>query len=118
MVCDLIRFSVSQEWEAMKMKGTIGAGLIAFGALTATFFWNNQTLAGESRARHGWIVATLSSSALCGRVSEANSSSLHCRSNNAAAVVNARTAAVTCGSNQWCCRRDFSKGTCVKCCSK
>ena len=29
-----------------------------------------------------------------------------------------RLAAVSCGSNQWCCRHDFSNGSCVRCCSK
>ena len=49
----------------------------------------------------------------------AQSTSLSCVGSNVGIRRNSdRLAAVSCASNQWCCRRDFSNNTCVRCCSK
>ena len=69
------------------------------------------------------ILAALSyPEASCRRTSEAGLSdgiASICRSTGAVKDGQPLMAAVTCRSNEWCCRHeDFSKGTCAKCCPK
>lgn len=68
------------------------------------------------------IFAALSSNTSCPRVRETRileGLASACPANSSAASGGTITAAVTCRSNEWCCRHeDFSKGTCAKCCPK
>ncbi len=105
------------------MKKTIFSGLLLAIALTASPMSNAPALAeGRDTAQRQVLAALSSAGSSCARVSEAatdNASGPVCRSAGPAARGMKIMAAVTCGSNQWCCRHeDFSKGTCAKCCPK
>ena len=111
-------FNFFEQGEIMVQR-TISARLIAVGALTLAVFSISPSAADDSTKGQSFVMASLSSGAFCGRISEASPFNLTCRPNNAAATGHTRTAAVTCASNQWCCKHeDFSKGTCARCCSK
>ncbi len=91
-------------------------------ALTAIPLMNSWSLADDRNITQRPMLAALSTlGKACeqgGVKGSTGSSPSACRSSGHA-TSNTLVAAVTCGSNQWCCKHDdFSKGTCAKCCSK
>ncbi|MBI5910652.1 MAG: hypothetical protein HY848_11950 [Betaproteobacteria bacterium] len=91
-------------------------------ALSAIPLMNSWSLAQDRNATQGPMLAALSTSGKAceqgGVKGSTGSSPLACRSSGYI-TNNTFMAAVTCGSNQWCCKHeDFSKGTCARCCSK
>ena len=107
--------------EGIKMKKILLIALAVIITWTTIPIAGHQALAEDGNQTRGLLLATLSTSGnSCEQVAvtgSSTSSALACRS-NAYTSNNKLMAAVSCGSNQWCCKHDFSKGTCVKCCSK
>lgn len=104
------------------MKNAISVGLTLALTLSVLVGLVGSILAGDSTLPYRPVLAAVSSPVdLCGRTSEVGAgkpSALTCQAKRAGSTGNS-LAAVTCASNQWCCKHDdFSKGTCVKCCAK
>ncbi len=104
------------------MKNVISVGLTLALVLSVLMGFGSSALAEDSRTPYRPVLAAVSNSFdLCGQVSQvgaANPLAMTCQAKRAHSTGRA-LAAVTCASNQWCCRHeDFSKGTCAKCCPK
>lgn len=91
-------------------------------ALAGFQFTSTMALAGDDHTENGaMVVAVATAGGFCGRSSEAGAtgfSALACAPN--ARITGYKSlAAVTCGSNQWCCKHDIGgSGACTKCCNK
>jgi hypothetical protein len=113
--------SFGEQREGHNMKKLLIIVLTLAMTLTAFQITNSSALAEEGKMTRGPLLAALSTpGGSCGQAGAAGSTGLSvlaCRSSGYASNKQLM-AAVSCGSNQWCCKHDFSNGTCVRCCSK
>ncbi len=91
-------------------------------ALAGVPITSGLPLAEDGHPGRGAIIVALSTSGnFCGWISEAgsiSSSALACKPSGHVTSGNL-IAAVSCGSDQWCCKHDIGgSGACTKCCSK
>ncbi len=92
------------------------AVMLAF-ALAAVMAMSNFASAGDGQPQTGAIVVAAVTAGACS-ASGAFTPAAACKP-GARAAGRQLLAAVSCGSNQWCCKHDIGgTGACTKCCSK
>lgn len=100
------------------MKKVLPFALMSALVLVGIHIAKNPAFAGE---RGAIAVAMSTASDFCRRIDESRppaNSPLACKPSGGVAS-SQLLAAVTCGSNQWCCKHDIGgSGACTKCCPK